>query len=173
MEDITYVDYRHAKRALKNFNNKNISEYRDFYVQSNTLLLADVFENFRNKCIEIYELDPGHFLSPPELAWQLYLKKTGQKLKLLTDFDMLLVVKKGIRGGICHAVHKYAKANNIYMKKCNKDKESSYIMYLNANNLYGWAMSQKLPVNGSKWKENTSKFNTNLIKKNYDEDSNK
>ena len=150
MEGITDVDYRHAKRASKNFNNKNISEYHDFYVQSNTLLLADVFENFRNNCIEIYELDPGHFLSPPELAWQLYLKKTGIKLKLLTDFDMLLVAEKGIKGGICHAVHKHAKANIIYMKKCNKDKESSCIMCLNANNLYGWAMSQKLPVNGSK-----------------------
>ena len=122
MEEITDVNYRHAKRPLKNFDNKNISEYHDFYVQSNTLLLADVFGNFKNKCIEIYELDPDHFLSPPELAWQLYLKKTGIKLKLLTDFDTLLVTEKGIRGGICHAVHKYAKANNIYMKKYKKTK---------------------------------------------------
>ena len=82
------------------------------YVQSDTLLLANVFENFRNKCIEIYELDPAHFLSAPGLAWQACLKKTGVRLKLLTDIDMLLMVEKGIRGGICHAIHRYAKANN-------------------------------------------------------------
>ena len=87
------------------------------YVQSDTLLLADVFENFRNKCIEIYELDPAHFLSAPGLAWQACLKKTEVKLELLTDIDMLLMVEKGIRGGICHAIHRYAKANNKYMKK--------------------------------------------------------
>ena len=84
------------------------------YVQSDTLLLADVFENFRNKCIEIYEFDPAHFLSAPGLAWQAYLKKTKVKLELLTDVHMLLMVEKGIRGGICHARHRYAKANNKY-----------------------------------------------------------
>ena len=86
------------------------------YVQSDTLLLADVFENFRNECIEIYELDPAHFLSAPELAWQACLKKTEIKSELLTDIDMLLMVEKGIRSGICHAIHKYAKANNKYIK---------------------------------------------------------
>ena len=73
------------------------------YVQSDTLLLADVFENFRNKCIEIYEFDPAHFLSAPGLAWQACLKKTKVKLELLTDVHMLLMVEKGIKGGICHA----------------------------------------------------------------------
>ena len=104
------------------------------YFQSDTLLLADVFENFRNKCIEIYELDPAHFLSAPGLAWQACLKKTGVKLELLTDIDMLLMVEKGIRGGICYAIHRYAKANNKYMKNYNKDMESSYLEYLDANN---------------------------------------
>ena len=80
MEDITYVDYRHAKKVFKNFNNKNLGDYHDLYVQSDTLLLADIFENFRNKCIEIYELDPAHFLSAPGLAWQACLKKTEIKL---------------------------------------------------------------------------------------------
>ena len=93
------------------------------YVQSNTLLLADVFENFRNMCIEVYELDPGHFLSASGLAWQACLKKTDEKLELLTDVDMLLMVEKGIRGGICHAIYRYAKANNKYMKNYNKDEE--------------------------------------------------
>ena len=77
-------------------------------------------------------------------------KKTNVKLELLPDYDMLLMVEEGIRGGICHSIHRYAKANNKYMKNCDKNKESSYIQYLDANNLYGWAMSQKLPVSGFK-----------------------
>ena len=128
MEDITDVDYRHAKRvfnkvALRSFNNKNLGDYHDFYVQSDTLLLADVFENFRNMCIKIYELDPAYLLSAPGLAWQACLTKTDVKLELLTDPDMLLMVEKGIRGGICHAIHRYAKENNNYMKDYNKDEE--------------------------------------------------
>ena len=111
------------------------------YVQCDTLL-AVVFENFRDKCIEICELDPAHFLSPPGLAWQACLKKKKVELELLTDIDMLLMVEKGTRGGICQAIHRYAKANNKYMKNYNKDIISSYLMYLDANNLYGWAMSQ-------------------------------
>ena len=103
MEDIADVDYRHAKRVYKEFNNKNIGDYHDLYVQSDTLLLVDVFENYRNKWIEIYELDSAHFLSAPGLAWQTCLKKTGIKLELLSDVDMFLMVEKGITGGICHA----------------------------------------------------------------------
>ena len=147
----------------------------DLYVQSDTLLLADIFENFRNKCDEIYKLDPTHFLSAPGLAWQACLKKTEVKLEFLTNNDMLLMVEKGISGGICHAVHRYAKANNKYMKNCDKNKESSFLEYLDANNLYGWAMSQKLPVDGFKWIETSlidKKFNkfVKLIK-NYDKES--
>ena len=111
------------------------------HVQSDTLLLAGVFENFRNMCIKVYELDPAHFLSAPGLAWQSCLKKTEVKLELLTDVDMLLMVEKGIRGGICHAIYRCAKANNKYVKNYNKDKEESFFQYLDANNLYGWAMS--------------------------------
>ena len=122
MEDITNVDYRHAKRVIKYFNNKNLGDYHDLYVQSDTLLLADVFENFRNKRIEIYEIDPAHFLFAPGLAWQACLKKTEVKPHFLTNVDMLLMVEKGIRGGICHAIHRYAKANNKYMKNYDKNK---------------------------------------------------
>ena len=140
------------------------------YVQSDTLLLADVFENFRNKCIEIYELDLTNFPSTPRLAWQACLKNTEVKLGLLTDVDMMLMVEKGIRGGICHAIHKYTKANNKYIKDYDKNKESSCIQYLDANNLYGWAMSQKLSIDGFKWKKEILKFNEDFIK-NYNEDS--
>ena len=124
-------------------------------------------------CLDIYRLDPVYFVSAPGLAWQACLKKTEVKLELLTDYDMILMIEKGIRGGICQATHRYAKANNKYMKNYDKNNESSYIEYLDANNLYGWAMSQKLPVNGFKWvkQKKLSKFNEDFIKK-YDEDSN-
>ena len=122
-------------------------------------------------CLEIYELDPVYFVSAPGLAWQACLKKTGVKLELLTDIDMLLMVEKGTRGGICQAIHRYAKANNKYMKNYDKNNESSYLKYLDANNLYGWAVSQKLPVNGLKWVKKLSKFNEDFLKK-YDENGN-
>ena len=167
MGNIDDIDYRHGNNVFKKFRLKNLGEYHDLYVQSDTLLLADVFENFRNMRIKVYELDPAHFLSLPGLAWQAYLKKTNVKLELLTDYDMLLMVEEGIRGGICNLIHRYAKANNKYMKNYDKNKESSYIQYLDANNLYGWAMSQKLPSH-----QNTSKIDEKFIK-NFDEDSDK
>ena len=122
-------------------------------------------------CIKEYELDPAHFLSLPGLVWQACLKKTNIELELLTDHDMLLIVEEGIRGGICHSIHRYAKANNKYMKNYNNNKESSYIQYLDANNLYVWAMSKKLPVNGFKWTDN-DKINEEFIK-NYNENDKK
>ena len=109
--------------------------------------IADVFNNFRDMCTKEYELDPAHFLSLPGLAWQAFLKKTNIELELLTDYVMLIMVEEGIRGGICHSIHRYAKANNKHMKNYNNNEESSYIQYLDANNLYGSAMSKKLPVN--------------------------
>ena len=127
LEDITDEDYIHRlQKVSKELKIKNLGEYYDLYVQSNTLLLADVFENFRNKCIEIYKLDPAHFLSAPQLAWQACFKKTEVKLGLLTDNNMLMMIKKGIRGGIVHGIHKYAKANNKYKKNYDKSVESSY-----------------------------------------------
>ena len=133
-------------------------------MKCDTLLLADVFENFRDKCIEIYELDPAHFLSAPGLPWQACLKKTKVEVELLTDIDMLLMVEKRTGGGICQSVHRDAKGNNKCMKNYNKDAISSYLMYLDAKNWYGWAMSQKLPVNGFKWVEKLSRFNEIFIK---------
>ena len=154
MEDISDINYRHANNVFKVFKLENLGNYHDLYLQSDTLLLADVFNNFRDMCIKEYELDPAHFLSLPGLSWQMCLKKTNTELELLTDYDMLLMVKEGIRGGICHSIHRYAKANNKYMKNYNNNEESSYIQYLDANNLYGWAMSKKLPVNRFKWLDN-------------------
>ena len=135
-----------------------------------------MFENFRDMCLKEYELDPAHFLSLPGLAWQACLKKTNIELELLTDYDMLLMVEGGIRGGICHSIHRYAKANNKYMKNYDNNEESSYIQYLDANNLFGWAMPKKLPVNGFKWIDNNERegpvINEDFIK-NYDENNDK
>ena len=121
-------------------------------------------------CIKVYELDPAHFLSAPGLAWESCLKKTGVELELLTDPDMLLMVEKGIKGGICHAIYRYAKANDKYIKKYDKNEKSSFLEYLDANSLYNWAMSQPLAVDGFDWVKNLSKIDEDFIK-NYDEDS--
>ena len=171
MEDIDDIDYRHGNNVFKRFKLENLGQYHDLYVQSDTLLLADVFENVRGMCVKVYELDPTYFLSLPGLAWQACLKKTNIELALLTDYEMLVMVEEGIRGGICHSIHRYAKANNKYMKIYNKDEESSYIQYLDANNLYGWVMSKKLSVNGFRWPDNDV-INEEFIK-NYNENDNK
>ena len=174
MENIEDIDYRHCNNVFNKFKLNNLGEYHDLYVHSDTLLLADVFENFRDMCLKEYKLDPAHFLSLPGLAWQACLKKTNIELELLTGYDMLLRVEEGIRGGICHSIHRYAKANNKYMKNYNNNEESSYIQYLDANNLYGWAMSKKLPVNGFKWldSDKINEINEDFIK-NYDENNDK
>ena len=113
LEDISDEDYAHAQKVWDVFEINNLGEYHDLYVQSDTLLLADVFENFRNMCLDIYGLDPVYFVSVPELAWQACLKKREVKLELLTDYDTLLIRN-------CHATHRYAKANNKYMKNMIK-----------------------------------------------------
>ena len=175
LEDISDEDYAHAQKVWDVFKINNLGDYYDLYVQSDTLLLADVYENFRNMCLEKYELDPTYFVSAPGLAWQACLKKTRVKLELITDYDMILMIEKRISGGgICQATHRYAKANNKYLKNYNKKIESSYIEFLDANNLYGWAMSQKLPIKSFKWvkPKKLSKFKEDFIIK-YDENSNK
>ena len=144
MEDITDSNYNHAKRICKDFKIKNVCEYHDLYLKRSTLLLADLFENFRKMCLEIYELDEVKFLSAPGLAWQTALKKTIVKLELLIDTDVLLMVEKEIRNGLCHSINRYVKANNKYMKDYDKIEESSYLKYWILIPFYGWAMSQKI-----------------------------
>ena len=133
-----------------------MSEFHHLYVQCDTSLLTDVVENFRDKCIDVYELDLTHFLSALGLTWQTCLKKAGVNLELLTDIDPLLMVEKGIRGEFFQAIYRYAKPNNKYMNNYDKRKIISYITYLNTNNLYEWEMSQKLPIIGFKWVKDLS-----------------
>ena len=164
LENISEVDYMHANNVFKTFELNNLGDYHDLYVRSDTLLLADVFEKFRNACLSNYELDPAHFVSLPGLAWQACLKKTNVELELLTDYDMLLIIEEGIRGGICHAIQRYAKADNKYMKDYDKKKKSSYIQYLDANNLYGKAMTKKLPVRGFRWIDDISRIDEDFVR---------
>ncbi len=120
----------------------SMGDYHDVYLKTDVLLLADVFENFRETRLKSYELDPAHYFTAPGLSWDACLRKSGVTLELLTDIDMHLMIEKGIRGGISTITHRYSTANNKHMKKdYDPSKESSYIIYLDANNLYGWAMN--------------------------------
>ena len=129
-----------------------MGDYHDLYLKTDVILLANVFEAFRKVYLKNYGLDPAHFYTAPGLAWKACLKKTRIRLELLLDHDMLLMFEGGIRGGITHSVNRWAKANNPYMgSKFITDKPTRYLQYLDANNLYGWAMSQPLPTGGFKW----------------------
>ena len=150
-ENISDDDYKHAQKIWETFNMKTMREYHDLYLNSDVLLLADVFENFRDVCQIHYGLDPAHYYTAPGLAWDAALKYTKVNLELLTDIDMLLMIEKGIRGGISMISTRYGKANNPYMKNFDINKIISYIIYLDANNLYGGAMSRPLPTHGFKW----------------------
>ena len=148
---ITDKDYNHAKNVWNTFNLQNMGEYHDLYLKTDILLLTDVFESFRKTCLAYYRLDPLHYTTAPGLAWDAMLKMTGINLELITDIDMQLFIEKGLRGGISYIAHRHAEANNKYMKNYDPDKQISYLMYLDANNLYGWAMSKPLPYGNFKW----------------------
>ena len=152
MTGVREEDYEHANRVWKEFGIKNSGEYHDLYLRTNVILLANVFEAFRKVCLKNYGLDPAHFYTAPGLAWKACLKKTRIRLEVLLDPDMLLMFERGIRGGITQSVNRWAKANNPYMgSEFVPDKPTRYLQYLDANNLYEWAISQPLPTGGFKW----------------------
>ena len=170
-EHITDKDYQHAQTVWDAFSLENMGEYHDLYLKSDILLLADVFENFRKTCLQYYKLDPCHYFTSPGLSWDAMLKMTDIKLELMIDIDMFQFIEKGMRGGTSYIANRYGKANNRYMKTYDEKAPSKYIMYLDANNLYGWAMSQYLPTGGFKWLAKNQIDKINLAK--YKEDSNK
>ena len=170
-EHISDEDYCHAKKVWNTFQLQTMGEYHNLYLKSDILLLADVFENFRKTCLQYYKLDPCHYFTSPGLSWDAMLKRTNIQLELMTDIDMFQFIEKGMRGGISYIANRYGKANNKYMSKYDENMPSKYIMYLDANNLYGWAMSQYLPTGGFKWLTEKQIKKINLAQ--YNEDSNK
>ena len=170
-ENIEDEDYQHAQKVWKTFKLSNMGEYHNLYLKSDVLLLADVFENFRKTCLQYYKLDSCHYYSSPGLSWDSMLKMTNIKIELMTDIDMFQFIEKGMRGGISYIANRYSKANNKYMKEYDEKTPSNYIMYLDSNNLYGFAMSQYLPTGGFKWMTDKQINKINLAK--YTENSKK
>ena len=145
-----------------------MGDYHELYLKTDVLLLADVFEKFIKTCLDYYGLDPCPYFSSPGLSWDGMSKMTGIKKYLISDIDMHFFIEKGMKGGISYIAKRYSKANNKYMKCYDSSEESKFIMYLDANNLYGWAMSQYLPYSEFKWsnKKEISKFCSNSISEN-------
>ena len=161
-EHISDSDYDHAQKVWATFGCFNLGDYTDLYCRTDVLLLADVFESFRKTCQKQYGLDPAHYYTSPGLSWDALLKKTGVSLELLTDYDQHLFIEKGMRGGISMVSKRHARANNPAIEGYDPEKPNSHILYLDANNLYGWAMSQPLPTGGFQWVEDCNQL-TNTI----------
>ena len=162
-------NYEHAKNVYKELKCETLKDYHDLYLKTDVMLLADCFENFRRTCLKYYDLDPAHYLTAPGLSWDAMLKKTNVKIELFQDQSMLEFIECGMRGGISVISHRYAKANNKYMNSYEENEASSFIIYVDANNLYGWAMSQALPFGGYRWETNVKKITTDLIMKLQDD----
>ena len=139
-------NYNRAREIWGHYNIKTMRDYHDHYLLSDVLLLADVFENFRNSIYEQHRLDPLHFITLPSLAWASALKYTNARLDLITDPDMYLMVENSMRGGIATISHRHARANNPLVEGYDPSKPPSWLSYTDCNNLYGGAMCQPLPV---------------------------
>lgn len=150
--DISEEQYAFAKKIWKEFQIKTMRDYTDLYLKTDVLLLADIFENFRDSCIKLYELDPAHYYTLPGYSWDCMLKYTKVNIELITEIDHLLFVERGLRGGISQCSNRYCEANNKYMQNdFNPNKPSNYLIYFDVNNLYGWAMTQSLPLSNFSW----------------------
>ena len=145
-DHISIEDYEHAQAVFQAYDMISLGEYHDLYLKTDVVLLTDVFESFRDLCVKQYELDPCHFYTSPGLSWSACLKMTDVRLELLTDIDQILMVEAGIRGGLSQISNRYKKANNPYLEGYDPAVPTTYLQYLDANNLYGWAMVQPLPV---------------------------
>ena len=171
LKNINDKGYNHAKKVWDIFNIKTLGDYHNLYVQADTAQLTDVFKNFRSLCLKEYQLDPAYYVSTPSLAFDAMLKITNAKIELFTDRDMVLMTEKGIHGGLTQIIRKYGVANNKYLPDYDKSKKSTYLKYLDANNLYGYAMNKTLPLYGYEWHDN-SIFTDDFIKS-YDDECNK
>ena len=158
-DDHRYVnDHLTCKKAWDKFEMKNMSDYHDHYLKNDVLLLADVFEKFINTSVKYYELDPCHYFRSPGLSWDAMLKMTNIEFEKISDIDKYLFIEKGLRGGIIYIAKRYSKANNKYLNEYDPKKPSTFISYLDMNNLYGWAVDKYLHYKGFKWLKNIDKF---------------
>ena len=132
------------------FEMKNMGDYHDHYLKNDVLLLTDVFEKLIDTCLKYYGLDPCHYFSSPGSSWDAMLKMTNIESEEISDIDKYLFIEKGLREGISYIAKRYPKANNIYLNAFDPKKPSTFISYLDMNNLYGWAMGKYLPYNGFK-----------------------
>ncbi|KYM98774.1 hypothetical protein ALC62_10502, partial [Cyphomyrmex costatus] len=157
-EDVSVDNYQHAIEVWQRFRINTLGEYSDLYLKTDVLLLADVFENFRDTCMEAYKLDPAYYYTLPGYTWDAMLKCTGVRFELLTDIDMVLFVERGVRAGLSQCSHRYACANNAYLSSYDPSQPSTYLMYFDVNNLYGWAMMEPLPYGQFQWIDNVDNF---------------
>ena len=167
--DIKDSEYEFAQQMWKKFDCKTMKDYLELYLKTDVLCQADVFETFRSVCFKNYGLDPLHYFTAPGLAWDALFKKTGEKIELITDLDKYMFFEKGKRGGISMIVNRLGQANNKYMKNFDKNKPTKFIAYLDANNLYGLAMVQKLPCGNYQWCD-VNDFDENTITNLKDDD---
>ena len=160
---ISVKDYLTCEKIWNKFDMKNMGGYHDHYLKKDVLLSVNVFEKFIATCLKFYWLDPCHYFSSPGLSWDAMLKMTGGKLEKISESDKYLFIEKGLRGGISYITKRYAKANNKYMNDYDPKKPSTFISYLDMNNLYGWAMSEYLPYCGFKLFKNVDEFDVMSI----------
>lgn len=145
-EQINDSDYAHAQSIWSIFKIKNMGEYTDLYLKTDVLLLSDIFENFRLICKLNYQLDPAFYLTAPSLSFDAMLLKTRVRLELISELEIIRLIQKGIRGGICMCATRYAHANNKYMENYDNGMPDSFLVYVDCNNLYGYSMCQSLPM---------------------------
>ncbi|XP_024872855.1 uncharacterized protein LOC112455281, partial [Temnothorax curvispinosus] len=162
-ETASESDYEHATRVWRRFRVRDLGEYSDLYLKTDVLLLADIFENFRDACSASYGLDPAHYYTLPGYTWDAMLRYIGVSFELLTDIDIVLFVERGIRGGLSQCLLRYARANNRHVPTHDSSQPTTYLMYYDVNNLYGWAMSESLPYANFQWLDDPENFDATTV----------